>query len=78
MQKITFSSHFLKEPTKKKIDFEFQALGLEIAEKYQCKTSKFWFLFYKVPIEKIRQAFKEAPTVEALVKYAQQLNKSHQ
>jgi hypothetical protein len=65
----------LKETPKSKAQFSYQALAEEIAAKYQVPWKRFIWLFYKIPENIIRQAFKEAPTIESLIKYAQQLNK---
>ena len=40
---------------KHKIDYEFQELGIEINQQIK---GNIWWLFYKYPIGKIRQAYK--------------------
>ena len=78
MQKINISLDRFKKKPVSKANFSYQALAEEIAAKYQVPWKKFIWLFYKIPESTIRQAMKEAPTIESLIKYAQQLNKSSQ
>ena len=70
MQKINFSSHLLKEPVKSKAKFSYQALADEIAAKYQVPWKRFIWLFHRVEEWKVRNAFKEADTVENLIKFS--------
>ena len=41
--------------TKKRIDFSYQALGIELQKYFKTNT---WWMFHKYPENKIRDAFK--------------------
>lgn len=64
-----------KKKTTSKAEFSYQALAEEIAAKYQVPWKRFIWLFHRIPEDTIRQAFKEASTVDQLIKFSQTLNK---
>lgn len=70
----------VEEPPKKKkreINHGYEALGEEIRDHFKVKTSKFWWLFWKVPEWKIRQAFKECQEkglgIDSLIKFSKSI-----
>jgi len=48
--------------SKSKAKFEYQSLGEEIRDYFKVPTKSFWWIFYKVEIHKIREAFKDCVT----------------
>lgn len=61
--------------SKSKATSSWTALAEEIRDRFQVPMKRFIWLFWRVPEDKIRQAFKESSTIDQLIKYSQQLNK---
>lgn len=78
MEKINLKNYKIKK-NKKKVEYSYQALGLEIADHFKVETKKFWWIFYKIKEDIIRHAFlhcqKESKDFPVFIKLVQYHNK---